>query len=328
MTTRREFIGGGLGLGAASAAGMAVAQTAEALTVVRIAGAGQGFNWLPILVAEKQGFFAANGIKAEYVSVPSVDRATAAVREGTADIAVTPPEGAVADTVRGGPLRLYAANSLRLPMSLVVKSDIKNLAGLRGKRIGTSSLTEGTALYTQLILQRAGLNFPGDYEFVLSGIHTARWTALQKGEIDAAPQPAPWNFMAESAGYRLIGEVNEAIPEIVFGAVVGNNAWIAEHRPLMRRVLAAMSRGHDFINDPANDAVTLPIYMGVSTPNDRAMAMRGLVYTRDMGMWPKGMKFTQAAREATIDLMVKARLLTAEQRTGAHAAFDLSLLDA
>jgi ABC-type nitrate/sulfonate/bicarbonate transport system substrate-binding protein len=325
MTTRRTLLGAGLGLGAACVARLAAAQPA-APTVVRIVGAGQGFNWLPVFAADEQGFFGAVGIKIEYVRVPTVDRATAAVRDGAADLAITPPEGAIADHVSGGDLRIVAANSLRLPMSLVAKSEIADLVGLRGKKIGTSSLTEGTALYTQAMLQRVGLNYPGDYEFVISGVHTARWTALQRGEIDAAPQPAPWNFLAEREGYRLIGEVNDVIPEIVFAGVIGHAKWVANNRQLMQSLLGAMARGHDFVNDPANDAVTLPIYQRFSTPEDREMALRGLTYTREMGMWPKNLQVTPTALDATVDLMVRARLLTAEQRQKARGAFDLSLL--
>jgi ABC-type nitrate/sulfonate/bicarbonate transport system substrate-binding protein len=327
MTTRRTLLGAGVSLGAACVARMAAAQPGSP-TLVRIVGAGQGFNWLPVFAADEQGFFAAAGIKIEYVRAPTVDRATAAVRDGGADLAITPPEGAIANHVSGGDLRIVAANSLRLPMSLVVKPEIADLAGLRGKKIGTSSLTEGTALYTQAMLRRVGLNYPGDYEFVIAGVHTARWTALQKGEIDAAPQPAPWNFLAEREGYRLVGEVNDVIPEIVFAGVIGHAKWVAENRPLMQRLVGAMARGHDFVNDPANDAITLPIYQRVSTPDDREMAMRGLTYTRDMGMWPKNLRVTPTALDATIELMVRARLLTAEQHETARGAFDLSLLPA
>lgn len=42
-----------------------------------------------------------------------------------------------------------------------------------------------------------------------------------QGDIDAAPQPAPWNLLAEDAGHNLVGEVNDDIPEIVFAALIG-----------------------------------------------------------------------------------------------------------
>nr|WP_040853385.1 ABC transporter substrate-binding protein [Phyllobacterium sp. YR531] len=292
------------------------------LTPLRFAGGAQGFNWLPVFVAEDQGFFKTNGLKIEYLRLGSVDKATAAVRDGTADLAITPPEGAILDYIAGGDLRILAANSVRLPMSLVVRSDIDGIKDLRGKRIGTSSLTEGTAIYTRMMLHRDGLTYPGDYEFVLTGVHTMRWIALQKGEIDCAPQPAPWNFLAEREGFRLIGEVNDIIPEIVFAAIIGNAAWVSQNHKTVERLLAALAEAHDFVNDPTNDAVTLPIYQRITTPDDPHLAARGLAYTRGMGMWPKKLTVAPTALATSIDVMTRAGLISPNQRAKAAGVFD------
>ena len=86
-------------------------------TIVKLAGGAQGFNWLPVFIAEEKGLFEKYGLKIEYMRMGSVDKATTAVREGEADLAITPPEGAVADYIKGGDLRILASNSNRLPMS-------------------------------------------------------------------------------------------------------------------------------------------------------------------------------------------------------------------
>ncbi|MGN9838304.1 ABC transporter substrate-binding protein [Nonomuraea sp. H19] len=296
------------------------------LTRVRFAGGAQGFNWLPVFVAEDQGLFAKYGLAIEYLRLGSVDKATSAVRDGAADLAITPPEGAVFDFVSGGDLRIIAANSLRLPMSLVARPGIGGIAELRGKRIGTSSLTEGTAIYTQMMLQPEGLSYPGDYDFGLAGVHTARWDALQKGEIDCAPQPAPWNFLAERQGYRLIGEVNDVLPEIIFAAVIADAGWTSRNRDTVTKLVAALADAHDIVNDPAHDAVTLPIYQRLTTPGDPVLAAKGLSYTRDMGMWPKNLEVPPTALEATVDAMIRARLLTPEQRAEATGVLDPSFV--
>ncbi|WP_457962255.1 ABC transporter substrate-binding protein [Arthrobacter sp. D1-29] len=292
------------------------------LTQVRLAGGAQGFNWLPVFVAEEQGLFERNGLTIEYLKLGSVDKATTAVREGTADLAITPPEGAIADYVSGGNLRIIGANAVRLPMSLVARPDIAGIQDLRGKRIGTSSLTEGTAIYTQMMLQQEGLSYPADYDFVLAGVHTTRWTALRNGEIDAAPQPAPWNFLAEREGYRLICETNDVIPELVFAALIGNAGWVSANPETVGKLVAALAEAHDFVNDPSNDAVTLPIYQRLTTPGDVELATKGLAYTRDMGMWPGNLHILPTALQATFDLMIRVGLLGSEHRTTAEGAFD------
>ena len=90
-------------------------------------------------------------------------------------------------------------------------------------------------------------------------MHTTRWTALQHGEIDCAPQPAPWNFLAEREGYRLIGEVNDVIPEIVFAALIAERAAGPRSTAhTVERLVAALREAHDVVNDPRNDDVTAP----------------------------------------------------------------------
>src|SRR5262249_13197121 len=149
-------------------------------------------------------------------------------------------------------------------MSLVAQPSIKSIAELKGKKIGTSSLTEGTAIYTQMLLSRSGLKYPGDYEFAIVGVHTKRWEALQAGEIDCAPQPAPWNFLATQAGYNLIGEVTDAIPEVLFAALIGKQSWLDQHSETVSRLLKALVAAYEITNDPAREDITLPIFQRIT----------------------------------------------------------------
>ncbi|MBZ9708587.1 ABC transporter substrate-binding protein [Mesorhizobium sp. ESP7-2] len=297
------------------------------LAELRLAGGAQGFNWLPVFVADEQGLFEKHGVRIAYKRMGSVEKATAAVLEGEADLAITPPEGAVVDFVKGGELRIVAANAVRLPMSLVARPDIKSLAELRGKKVGTSSLTEGTAIYTQIMLAAEGLHYPGDYEFALAGIHTRRWEALQSGEIDCAPQPAPWNFLAEDKGYNLLGEVCLAIPEIVFTAIIGKASWLSVNQDVVIRFLKALMAAHMITNDPANQAITLPIFQRITTPDSASLAQRGLDYMLGMGMWPEGLAVPARALKTTIDLMVRANLLDGSKRGAAEGVFDMRFLE-
>jgi len=294
----------------------------------RFAGGAQGFNWLPVFVADEFGIFRKHGLEVEYRKMNGVAQATQAVLDGEAELAITPPEGAVTDFLRGGALRIVAANAVRLPMSLVARPGITTPAQLRGKKIGTSSLTEGTAIYTQILLAGQGLTYPGDYEFALAGIHTSRWAALQSGDIDAAPQPAPWNFLAERQGYTLLAEVHDAIPDILFTALIGNRDWLQANRGMVGRLLATLTEAHAITNDQARLEEILPIFQRITTPDDADLARRGLVYMRDMGMWPEGLAISERALATTVDLMIRAGLLDGAESERAMAVFDRSHLQA
>lgn len=291
-------------------------------TTVRLVGGAQGFNWLPVFVAEEQGIFARHGLTVELQKLGSVDKATSAVRDGSADLAITPPEGAVADCVAGGDLRIIGSNSERLPMSLVARPGLSELTQLRGARIGTSSLTEGTAVYVRRMLARVGLHQPDDYEFVLAGVHTTRWEALLAEEIDAAPQPAPWDLLAQREGFGLLGSMTEVFPEIVFAALIGARGWLDAHGEVVRRLVQAVAEAHAVVNDPAHDLTTIPIYQRITTPDEPELAAAAFRHSRDLGMWPPGVRVSATAFETTLDAMVESQLLDEERRAEARTVLD------
>jgi len=292
----------------------------------RLVGAAQGFNWLPVFVGIENGYFEQAGLDLDLQKLGGVELATKAVLDGEAELAITPPEGAVSNFIGGGELRIVAANSNRLPMSLVARPEITSIAGLKGGRIGTSSLTEGTAIYTRIMLAREGLAYPADYSFALAGIHTTRWEALQKGEIEAAPQPAPWNFMAQNAGYNLIGEIPDYIPEIIFAGIIGKKAWLDANGDTVAAFLRALDKAHAFVNDPANEDQCARIFQTITTRDDAELARRGYIYMRDLGMWPQHMAIPANALNTTIDLMIQADLLDEAKRAAAAGVFDPAYL--
>lgn len=127
-----------------------------------------------------------------------------------------------------------------------------------------------------MLLSREGLKYPGDYEFVLAGVHTTRWAALQAGDIDCAPQPAPWNFIAESAGYNLIGEINDVIPEILFAALIAKKSWLELNSETVGKLLKALAEAYLITNDPSQEEeIALPIFQRITVPDDADLARRG-----------------------------------------------------
>ena len=125
---------------------------------------------------------------------------TSALRDGQVDVALTAPEGSIADAVAGGPLRVVAGLIDRPPLSLIALPRHRTVDDLRGGRIGTSSMTEGTRHVAERMLAAHGLAYPADYDFALEGSHVERWKALQAGTIDAALQMIPYDDIADRRG--------------------------------------------------------------------------------------------------------------------------------
>jgi len=300
--------------------------TVASAASITLAGGALGFNWLPVYVAERQGIFARHGLNVIMKRMGSVDKATAAVRSGEADLAITPPEGAIADATAGGRLRIIAGNVNRLPLSLVANPRFKRIEDLRGCTLGTSSMTEATAIYTRELLARHGLAYPGDYEFSVVGVHPAPWQALQEGRIDAAVQLIPLNFIAFDAGYSNLGEVSDYIPEIVFTAMIGGAAWIAEHRREVEDLHDSLVEATDRLYDISNDSELLPVLMEIAQ-SDAMYAQKALDYMREKEVFSRGLEIPAAAIDKTVELMLKAGLLDPAAKDRVGEALDTNFMD-
>jgi ABC-type nitrate/sulfonate/bicarbonate transport system substrate-binding protein len=290
---------------------------------LRIGGGAVGFNWLPVIAADRQGFFARHNLAVEIKRLGAVDKTTAAVRSGELDLVITPPEGAIRDCANGGNLRIIAGNVNRLPLSLIANPRLRRIEDLRNARLGTSSLTEGTALYTMEVLRQHGLHYPGDYEFAVVGVHPARWKALQEGTIDAAVQLIPLNFVAEDAGYSNLGEVTDYIPEIVFTAVVVDRVAAESRRDAIVAFLQGVIEGTRWVYDPANDEQLLAITKELTQAEGKYIR-QALDYMRQKKVFPPDLAIPEAAFAKSIELMQKAGLADDRLAANARAVLDES----
>jgi NitT/TauT family transport system substrate-binding protein len=289
--------------------------------VLRVGGGAVAFNWLPVILAERQGMFARRNLAIEIKRLGAVDKATAAVRSGELDLVITPPEGAIRDCADGGNLRIIAGNVNRLPLSLIANPRIRRIEDLRGARLGTSSLTEGTALYTMEVLRQHGLKYPGDYEFAVVGVHPARWKALQEGTIDAAVQLIPLNFVAEDAGYANLGEVTDYIPEIVFTSLIVDRLVAQRRRPQIVAFLQAVMEGTRWVYDTANDATLLAITQEL-TQAEGKYGRQALDYMRDKKVFSPDLSIPDTAFAKSLELMQAAGLADDRLVAGARAVLD------
>lgn len=291
------------------------------LKVLRLGAGAAGFNWLPVFVGERRGAFARQGLKLDIQRLGSVDKATAAVKSGAVDLAITPPEGAIRDCVSGGQLRIIGGNVNRLPLTLIAHSRYRRIEDLRGKKLGTSSMTEGTALYTMEMFRQHGLNYPGDYEFAVVGVHPARWKALQEGTIDAAVQLIPLNFVAIDAGYSNLGEVSDYIPEIVFTALIADERWAESRRADLVAFLRVLKEATAWVYDPANDEELIALASEI-TQAEGKYGRQALEYMRAKQVFSRDLSIPPAAFSKSLELMQKAGLADAQLVARAPAALD------
>jgi NitT/TauT family transport system substrate-binding protein len=274
-----------------------------------VIGAGAaGFNFLPVFIAQHEGYFRQHGLEVEVRRTGSTEKATAALLAGEIDIAITPPEGAILNFLQRGPLRIIGGNLNGLPLSLIAQPRFKRIEDLKGATFGTSSMTEGTAIYTMEILARHGLRYPQDYTFSMVGIHTARWEALKQGTLDAALQLIPLNFVAADEGFSSLGEASDFIPQIAFITIIVDSERASKNHDPVVATLKAISAGTQMMLDASRDALSLRLLAEV-VKGDSKYIQKSLQLVRDKKMMPADLSIPKTALDTSIRLMSEAGLL-------------------
>jgi ABC-type nitrate/sulfonate/bicarbonate transport system substrate-binding protein len=233
------------------------------------------------------------------------------------DIALTAPEGSIADAVAGGPLRVVAGLIDRPPLSMIAIPRHRTFADLRGGRIGTSSLTEGTRHVAERMLATHGLSYPADYDFALEGSHVERWKALQAGTIDAALQMIPYDEIATDAGFTNLGPVTG---EFTLNAVcVRRPAQRSVVTPFLEALAEAVEWFRAHIEESAAIAAT-------HTSMEPRYALRACQKLAADGVIPPGLRSAPGALAAVTQALRSSGLIPPDEPDPAAAAVDHSYL--
>jgi len=162
---------------------------------VAVSGPYTSPEYLPLHVAEAEGYFGQEGLQVSLRTTRSEPGAAEALARGQADVAVTSLEAALRNGAVGGrPPRLVFGLTAAPPVALLVptthRATINRIEDLAGRTVGLSSpgTPEQSLLYALLEHHRIR---PVQLTLVSLG-ERGLIAALEQGEIHAALLPDPW----------------------------------------------------------------------------------------------------------------------------------------
>jgi NitT/TauT family transport system substrate-binding protein len=159
--------------------------------------------YLPLTVAEQLGFFQAEGLELEVVEAPSMQRAQQMATGGGADVVSGWLENTLMQQARGQAFMAFVlqgrAPQIALGVSTKTLPDVRQLADLRGKKIGVIATGTPTHTVAYAVLARAGVRM-GDISFVGLSTPQAAAAALRSGQIDALSYTDPLITQLEQRG--------------------------------------------------------------------------------------------------------------------------------
>lgn len=245
----------------------ATSSSSNQLTTVKIGifpGNTSSSVWV---IADKKGFFAQNGIKADFVDFTTGPALAAAVVSGSVDVAYGASSVSFDVAKQSSNLEVlsdfvqYIAYPVVVAKSKATTSATAgfpaNVKSLKGLKIGVTALGGIVNKYMDAILQSAGVS-PSDVTFIATGTVESAILALKNGRVDALAANPPQTI--QHAGVDAVEVVN---PDIKGNAgptatnALGeldttSHAFMQNHSSTLNSYCKAMIESEKWTTDPAN----------------------------------------------------------------------------
>ena len=236
--------------------------------VVKVAMPSTTQAVLPFMIARDKGYYRLEGLDAELIlmSAPTASRALL-----SGDVAVATVGGAgLPPLLRGSPFKFLFTTYNRAMFWLYAKPEIRDVKGLKGRRVGVSGIGSGPDSLLREILRQNGLDANRDVAVLSLGVMPTIYAGLQGGTVDAAMLSPPVTFKAEEAGFReLVSFPKQDLVELQ-GSILVRDATLQSDPTQMERFLRGTYKGFLYIKE--NRSGTIPIVARYLQVNENVAA--------------------------------------------------------
>jgi len=237
----------------------------------------------PLWAAVKKGFLDQQGLDGQPVLLRGTPMNVQALAAGSLQVGSGGAEAFYEATERGLDLVMIGGVINGLTHDIVAGKKYKSIEDLRGAIFGASSLTSGTVTAMKQALKVKGLEYPRDYKIlVLAGGSSANLAALQSGQIAATTVAIPLNYVAEEAGFNVVGRLIDAVPEFELSALAVKRSWAEKNRSLAVRFIKALALTHRWMYENKEAAIDFLAREMLLKPSH---ARRGWEYYTEHQIW-------------------------------------------
>jgi len=211
----------------------------------------------PVWIAEEKGLFKKYGIETEPIVIGGgATRSVSAVIAGDLQFGSTGGGAVVSAVFSGSDIVMVAAGNNKGIQRVMVKPEITTPAGLKGKRIGITTLGSSGHLALLLMLRKWNM-VPEDVQIIQVGASPVMFISLQKGGIDAAVLQDPTFFVAEDSGFKTLGDPVAMDIQYLQNVLVASRAYLKSHRELASRFMKGFVEGVAYFKRNKEDSMRI-----------------------------------------------------------------------
>ena len=276
------------------------ASAAPAADKVIISYSSRSYAFLPAQVAVAKGFFKDENLDALLIQMRSQVTVPALI---SGEVHYTLSFGnIIGGAMQGLSFKILAVLTDKPLHSIVGRPEIKSLADLRGKRIGTQRIGGSDHLAAEAILQARGIDLK-DIQFVtLGGDEPVRTEILKKGLVDAICTVPPGPVRLAREGYNILGGPKDLKIGSPISAVAVTDTRLKNNREETKKVLRAVLRGLRVMHERREDTIAIMAKWLSQSPDVARDSYDSILpsFSLDGGTVDRTYEFAIESRKATV----------------------------
>jgi NitT/TauT family transport system substrate-binding protein len=226
--------------------------------------------YLPLTIAERNGYFKAEGLDVEILDFPGGAKALQALLGGSVDVVSGAYEHTISQQAKGQSIEAlvlegqYPGIVLALPKAKA--ATYKSPADLKGMKIGVTAPGSSTNMFVNILLAKSGLK-PDAVSIIGVGAGAGAVAIVKRGEIDALSNLDPVIAQLESDG-TIVPVVDtrteQGVKDVYGGAyaagcIYAPPEFVSKNPRTAQAVVNAMVRALRFIQNSSIDQVVAAV---------------------------------------------------------------------
>jgi len=215
--------------------------------------ATQGAMW----VAEERGLFKKYGIDPEVIVIGGgASRVVSSLLAGEIQFSVGGGDAVIRAALKGADTVL-AVSPLKTGLQrLMVRSEIRNQADLKGKKIGVTRFGSASHWVLQLMLRKWNMR-NDDVQILQLGSSPANLASLDNRGTDGAVLTLPTFFLAEERGYRLLADPADMDIIYLQNSIDSTRSYLKRNRDQALRFVKGVCEGLAYFRKNKRDAIAV-----------------------------------------------------------------------
>jgi ABC-type nitrate/sulfonate/bicarbonate transport system substrate-binding protein len=251
-----------------AAALLSAVGSGQELTKVPFPYGPLGLNSLPWVVAKEARFFEKNRLDVDMVYVGASAVIVQSMLSGSANIAGFGGPAVVTNVLRGGDIIQVAAMAPYFTQSLLVRSELRDLRSLPGKKIGITRFGSVTDFALRTILECHNIK---DVSTLQMGGFPEAVAGLARGAIDGAVLSPPHTFRMVREGFRELvspKDLRSFGSGFLTQGIVARRAFASSNREVVLRMIKTTIEAtkHATTNEEFTKKL-IAKYLGVNDPD-------------------------------------------------------------